>query len=40
MKQAVTLNIKLGKIMDHSLVDRLFTLDDLYDKAIRDFYVK
>ena len=28
MKQAVTLNIKLGKIMEHSLVDRLFTLLD------------
>ena len=28
MRQAVTLNIKLGKIMEHSLVDRLFTLLD------------
>ena len=28
MKQAVTLNIKLGKIMEHSLVDRLLTLLD------------
>lgn len=28
MKRAVTLNIKLGKIMENSPVDRLFTLLD------------
>ena len=28
MKRAATLNIKLGKIMEHSPVDRLFSLLD------------